>query len=91
MEDGKSELLWNEDLADLAIEHSEYMDKTGDFNHSSLGYLENIIESSNGYLSGHDVVTPWKNSSGHLVSMLNDDIHSGAVGVVGRYATFLAE
>jgi len=42
-----------------------------------------------GYPSGNSVVMHWKYSQGHLLNMLNSDIHSGAVGIAEDYATFL--
>jgi len=90
VEHGLPELLWDEELAGLAVKHSEYMNKTRDFSHSNYNYVENILENSGGYPSGNSVVMPWKHSSGHYFNMLDSDIHSGAIGIVGDYATFLA-
>jgi len=63
---------------------SEMMDNTGDFEHSSLGYGENIAWWSAGYASPEDAAEVlhdlWVNSPGHYANMTNQNYSSMGVG-----------
>jgi uncharacterized protein YkwD len=93
---GIQPLIWDEDLEELAIRHSKYMNDTNDFSHSSYGYAENILQSSGAmfgggvFPSGENIVGEWQRSYGHNLNLLDSRLHYGAIGVVGDYATYLA-
>jgi len=63
---------------------SETMDSTGDFEHSSLGYAENIAWWSAGYASPEDAAQVmhdlWVNSPGHFANMTHQNYTSMGVG-----------
>jgi len=93
---GIAPLVWDDNLEELAIKHSRYMNDTGDFSHSHYGYAENILKSSGAILgggafpSGHSIVVEWQHSYLHNLNLLDSRLHYGAIGVAGNYATYLA-
>lgn len=89
VESGLSKLSWDNELATLAVKHSQYMDDTGDFEHSDFPG-ENILWGVDYCSSGYDVIVEWLKSPFHHRNLMRDDIHSGAIGVAGNYATFMA-
>lgn len=84
-------LTWDNDLEQLAIKHSQYMNDTGDFSHSNYGYVENILKGAGVFSYGEQVYHPWQYSYLHYMNMMDSRIHYAAIGIVGEYATFLAK
>lgn len=83
-------LIWDDELATKAIQYSQHMKDTGEFIHSDMNYVENILHSDGGFPSGNNVYNPWLISYGHFSNMVDSDLQYGAIGIVGEYATFLA-
>lgn len=90
-------LRWDENLHDMAREHSEWMAATGNFEHSNWNVFENCwwgigICPENLASSCFD---SWKNSKGHYENILEPSIYYGAIGFAesnqGTFATFIAE
>ncbi len=91
-------LIWKKYSHGKAREHSEYMAKTGDFEHSTLNFYENIFMIT---LSGdtdlpYKAVNSWMNSSGHKSNLLTKDIKAAGIGIAisnqGRaYITYMAD
>ena len=89
-DDGAGPLVWDNDLEIMAIEHSNYMAATHDFNHSNFNYDENIAE---GFRTVAQLYEVWRDSPPHSRAMYNPLISHAAIGISfngTRYATFLA-
>ncbi len=89
------ELTWDTDLAEMAVEYSKYMQENNDFNHSKLGYAENIAFFPGAITSGEELFNLWGHSRDHYQIMIDPYLRYGAVGVTykffgSNYATFLA-
>lgn len=89
VEEGLGSLAWDYELAALAKAHSQAMNETGIFRHSSSPYYENILEGGF-YSRGATIAELWKESPAHCRVMMSKDIQQGAVGIEESYATFLA-
>lgn len=83
-------LEWDEELAELALQHSQYMNETKQLVHSGYPYRENILLGAGEFPSGSSIVGVWLKSYPHFCNMTGNDITRGAVGIAGKYATFLA-
>ena len=95
VEKGQAELVWDDSLAILAMEHSQRMKDTGDYNHSNhpFPYCENILKGGH-FPDGDSVVGYWKESEAHNIIMTSRSITKGAVGISegfwgASYATFM--
>ena len=86
---GINSLVWDDELAELALSHSQAMDESGRFYHSAHPYNENILEGGF-YSTGEPIAELWKESPAHYRVMMSQYIDSGAVGISGSYATFMA-
>lgn len=94
--EGLRELIWDDELAELALRHCEYMDETGNFEHSDLPYVENILDSwgalpgASAFDNSWQIVGEWIRSPQHCANLFDPDISQAAIGIKGNYATFLA-
>ena len=91
-------LIWKKYSHAKAREHSEYMAKTGDFEHSALNFYENIfmITISGNTDLPYEAVNSWMNSPGHKSNLLTKDIKAAGIGIAisnqGRaYITYMAD
>ena len=88
-ESGLSLLAWDKELATQALKHSQYMSDNGELQHSGFPG-ENILRGRGAFGSGHSVIDVWLESPPHKQNLMRFDIHSGAIGIKGNYATFMA-
>lgn len=97
LEAGLGVLDWNEYWHEKAREHSEYMEETGDFKHSTLNTHENIFCAE--FYEVVDApawaIVNWMDSPGHKANLLEKSISSCGIGIAGRgdtyYVTFMAD
>ncbi len=96
-----NQLSWDEQVADVAYEHSKDMFDNDYFSHTSPehGDLSARLNASNvdfqtageniafGYVDGPAVVEGWLNSEGHRTAMLEEDFTHLGVGVFENYYT----
>lgn len=82
-------LVWDNDLEVKAIAYSQTMNDTGHFEHSSMGYAECILESTDSFSNGEQVYHPWERSFKHFEILMSTDLHYAAIGIYDGYATFL--
>ncbi|OIK14068.1 hypothetical protein BIV60_13215 [Bacillus sp. MUM 116] len=94
-------LMWDENTAKAAFEHSKDMAENNDFSHTSkkFGSLSDRLKSAKvvfqtageniaaNYTDGPAVVEGWLNSKGHRDSLLNKDFSHLGVGVYQKYYT----
>lgn len=86
---GVSKLLLDEELVALTSKHSQYMNDTGELEHSGFPG-ENILRGRGSFYNGESIVDEWMKSPLHRLNLMREDAQYGAVGVVGNYATFMA-
>lgn len=86
---GISKLQPDKELAVLTLKHSQYMNDTGELEHSGFPG-ENILRGRGSFYNGESIVEEWMRSPHHRINLMREDIQYGAVGVVGNYATFMA-
>lgn len=86
--DGYS-LIWDDELAELAIQHSKWMDEYNMLEHSNLDYWEAIEHSPGGYAYDENILKPWMQSIPHSKIIFSGEITYAAIGISGDYATFL--
>lgn len=99
---GVHALALEERLVETAKGHSEWMERTGNFDHNSTlpgrrtpqdrananGYTAGVGENiAMGYNSAQAVHDGWYNSSGHHRNMVNPNFHEIGVGRAGSYWT----
>ncbi|WP_066066420.1 CAP domain-containing protein [Neobacillus soli] len=94
-------LLWDEDTAKAAFEHSKDMSDSNDFSHISkkFGDLAERLKTAKvvyqaageniaaNYTDGPAVVEGWLNSKSHREALLNEDFSHLGVGVYQKYYT----
>lgn len=91
-------LTWDNQLASLALEHSQWMDENDELEHSHNGYYEIIMDTGSGHLDltpefmkdKYMMIKPWIDSKRHNDILLSDNIYYGAIGVSGKFVTLLA-
>lgn len=84
------DLIWDDELAELAKQHSEWMNENQLLEHSDMDYYECIEFSPGGYAYDTNVLSPWMGSLPHSKIIFSEDIYYAAIGIDGDYATFLA-
>jgi len=74
-----SPLIWEDELANLATEHSQYMASTGDYNHSNypFAYAENIMMGDD----PDEVYSAWVKSPRHYEIMTDSHLRYGGIGM----------
>ena len=89
---GKNTLVFDNQIADIAIEHTEYMISKNKISHdnfdarfaqvralvNAMSFAENVASKQN---SAQEVVTGWLNSAGHRANIEGDYTHTG-IGVL---------
>lgn len=91
IEYGKKALIWDDELAEKAVKHSQWMQDNDLLEHSDYGYYEAIEWSPDGYAYGEQVLKPWESSNPHCQILYSDEITFAAIGIVGDWATFIGE
>lgn len=78
---GLEPLIWNDDLAAAARQHSRDMANTGIFNHGTrYCHGENIVMSTDWMYPAHAVKT-WMESYGHKQNILRESFTEGGIGI----------
>lgn len=89
---GKNTLVFDNQVADIAIEHTEYMISKNKISHdnfdarftqvrtlvNAMSFAENVASKQN---SAQEVITSWLNSAGHRANIEGDYTHTG-IGVL---------
>ncbi|MDO6812364.1 CAP domain-containing protein [Tenacibaculum soleae] len=89
---GKSALTFNNQISEMALEHTKYMINKGKISHdnfdarfaqvralvNAMSFAENVASKQN---SAQEVVTGWLNSAGHRANIEGDYTHTG-IGVL---------
>lgn len=88
--DGIHPLVWNSELERLAIKHSQWMKDNDMLVHSSYKYAECVLQGGDIFSNGWQVYHPWRDSWRHASIMCDSEYTRGAIGIVDKYATFLA-
>ncbi len=70
-------LIWDNQLANLATLHSQYMADTNNYKHSNYPYAENIMVGIN----PNEVYTAWKTSPLHYANMTDSSLTYGGIGM----------
>ena len=92
-------LIWNDQLADAALEHSEAMKVKNFFSHrgkngskpseriDAVGYVWKTCGENiaKGQMSEHEVMTGWLESPGHCKNIMNPDFTEVGVARSGVY------
>jgi len=96
-EHGQGELLFDERLADLIMEHVKDMRRRGKLSHE--GFQQRFEQSgrkmcvenvSFNALTPAEVVSDWRNSPGHNANLLNASARYAGVAIEGGYAAYIA-
>ena len=89
---GKSTLVFDNQVADIAIEHTEYMISKNKISHdnfdarfaqvrtlvNAMNFAKNVASKQN---SAQEVIAGWLNSAGHRANIEGDYTHTG-IGVL---------
>src|SRR5690606_18872346 len=87
MKHGLNALVWSDDLARVAQNHSSLMARTQLFEHSGNQYYncmgENIMKrsGSSNIASANEVVGSWMNSDGHRAAILFESHAKAGAGI----------
>lgn len=98
---GLKEVVWNDEIAEVAFNHSKDMAENKFFSHESelTGDLAQRLEEGGinyqtaaeniaaDYVDGPAAVDGWLNSDGHRKTMLSEDFEELGVGVFKKYYT----
>jgi len=77
IKNGEIPLIWDDNIAKAAQEHSQWMAETNQYKHSNNGYSECIMVG----IDPKEVFEAWLNSSPHNAIMMGSDAKYGAVGM----------